>query len=217
VAAVKGDSVHVRFEEEQYTMRFDKYTQKAQSAILEAQTLAEQYNHATLDPEHLLLALMRQKGGVVPSLLGRMNVDMAVLDRTVEQMLSSKAQVSGGGMQVSMSRETNNILREAESIAGNMKDEYISTEHMLMAMASQTGKVRDILARNNIDYNAILQALASVRGRQRVTSDNPEVKYEALAKYGRDLTADARKGKLDPVIGRDEEVRRTVQILSPRC
>ncbi len=197
-------------------MRFDKYTQKAQSAILEAQTLTEQYNHATLDPEHLLLALMRQKGGVVPSLLGKINVDIANLDRTVEQLLSAKAQVSGGGVQASMSRDTNNMLREAESIAENMKDEYISTEHMLLAMASQTGKARDILARFNIDYNAILQALASVRGRQRVTTDTPEAKYEALAKYGRDLTADARKGKLDPVIGRDEEVRRTVQILSRR-
>jgi ATP-dependent Clp protease ATP-binding subunit ClpB len=115
-----------------------------------------------------------------------------------------------------MARETSNILREAEQIADNMKDEYISTEHMLMAMASMTGKVRDVLARHGVDYNAIMQALAAVRGRQRVTSDNPETQYEALAKYGRDLTADALKGKLDPVIGRDEQIRRVVQILSRR-
>ena len=197
-------------------MRFDKYTQKAQAAILDAQTLAEQANHTTIDPEHLLLALMRQKGGVVPSILNRAGVDVQALERSVEQLLHAKSQVSGGSSQISMSRETSNVLREAESIAANMTDEYVSTEHMLMAMATQAGKARDILARFNIDYNAILQALASIRGRQRVTSDNPEVKYEALAKYGRDLTADARKGKLDPVIGRDEQIRRVVQILSRR-
>ncbi|MCC6457106.1 MAG: ATP-dependent chaperone ClpB [Caldilineaceae bacterium] len=196
-------------------MRFDKYTQKAQAAILDAQSLAEEHGHPTIDPEHLLLALIRQKGGVVPSLLNRIGTDTAALESSIEQLLAAKAQVSGGS-QANMSRESNNILREAESIAANMKDEYISTEHILMAMAVQTGKARDVLARFNIDYNAILQALASVRGRQRVTTDNPEVKYEALAKYGRDLTADARQGKLDPVIGRDEQIRRVVQILSRR-
>ena len=197
-------------------MRFDKYTQKAQAAILEAQTLAEQYNHATLDPEHLLLALMRQKGGVIPSILNRVGVDLPQVEASVEQLLNGKAKATGSSMQVNMSRDTNNILREAEQIAANMKDEYISTEHMLMAMASMTGKARDVLAQHGVDYNAILQALAQVRGRQRVTSDNPETQYEALKKYGRDLTADARKGKLDPVIGRDEQIRRVVQILSRR-
>ena len=197
-------------------MRFDKYTQKAQAAILDAQTLAEENNHSTIDPEHLLLALIRQKGGVVPSLLGRIGTDIPALERAIEQLLAGKARVSGGSSQVSMNRETNNILREAETIAANMKDEYISTEHILLGMVDQTGKARDVLARFNIDHNAVLQALASVRGRQRVTSDNPEVKYEALTKYGRDLTADARKGKLDPVIGRDEQIRRVIQILSRR-
>jgi len=203
-------------EGKQEYMRFDKYTQKAQAAILDAQNLAEEQNHSTIDPEHLLLALIRQKGGVVPSLLGRMGTDIPALDRSVEQLLASKAKISGGSSQISMNREVNNTLREAEAIAANMKDEYVSTEHILLAMVGQAGKVRDVLARFNIDNNAILQALASVRGRQRVTSDNPEVRYDALVKYGRDLTADARKGKLDPVIGRDEQIRRVIQILSRR-
>src|SRR5690606_38144821 len=109
-------------------------------------------------------------------------------------------------MQVGIGRETANVLREAEDIAANMKDEYVSTEHMLMAIASMAGKARDVLARHGVDYNAIMQALAGVRGSQRVTTDNPEAQYEALAKYGRDLTAEARRGKLDPVIGRDEQI-----------
>jgi len=197
-------------------MRSDKYTQKAQAALLEAQSRAEQYGHATVDPEHLLLALMQQEGGVVPAVLNRIGADVAALTRTVEGVLASKARASGASMQVGFGKETGTILRDAEQIAGNMKDEYLSTEHLLMAMASSHAKVRELLTRHGVDYNAILQALASVRGNQRVTSDNPEGQYEALAKYGRDLTADARKGKLDPVIGRDEEIRRVIQILSRR-
>ena len=197
-------------------MRFDKYTQKAQAALMEAQGLAEQYHQATVDPEHLLFALLRQEGGVVPAVINRIGVDPALLERSVESALTAKSRAAGAAMQVGVGRELTTILQEAEQIAGNMKDEYISTEHMLMAMASTTGKPRDLLARHGIDYNAIMQALAGVRGSQRVTSDNPEAQYEALAKYGRDLTADARKGKLDPVIGRDEEIRRVVQILSRR-
>lgn len=197
-------------------MRFDKFTQKAQAALLEAQNQAEQYNHAAVDPEHLLLALLQQEGGVVPAVINRIGVDPTLLERSAEQALSAKARASGSSMQVGMGRETTTILREAEQIAGNMKDEYVSTEHLLMAMASTAGNVRNLLARHGVDYNAILQALANVRGSQRVTSDNPEGQYEALTKYGRDLTEDARKGKLDPVIGRDEEIRRVIQILSRR-
>lgn len=197
-------------------MRFDKYTQKAQTALVEAQNVAEQYHHATVDPEHLLLALLRQEGGVVPAVINRIGTDPALLERSVDGALAAKSRAAGAAMQVGIGRELTTILQEAEKIAGNMKDEYISTEHMLMAMASTAGKTRDLLARHSVDYNAIMQALASVRGSQRVTTDNPEAQYEALAKYGRDLTADARKGKLDPVIGRDEEIRRVVQILSRR-
>ena len=197
-------------------MRFDKYTQKAQAALAEAQRQAQEYQHATIEPEHLLLALLQQEGGVVPAVINRIGADPALLERSVEQALAAKSRASGASMQTGLGRELTAILQEAEKIAANMKDEYISTEHMLMAMASTAGKTRDLLNRQRVDYNAIMQALASVRGSQRVTNDNPEAQYEALAKYGRDLTADARKGKLDPVIGRDEEIRRVIQILSRR-
>ena len=197
-------------------MRLDKYTQKAQAAIMDAQSLAEQYNHANVEPEHLLSALLDQEGGVVPTVVNKAGADAARLAQAVDQALAALPRATGTTVQVGLGRAATALLREAEQIAANMKDEYVSTEHMLMAMASTPGKARDLLARHNVDYNAIMQALAGVRGSQRVTSDNPEAQYEALTKYGRDLTEEARKGKLDPVIGRDEEIRRVIQILSRR-
>ncbi|MBW7884409.1 MAG: ATP-dependent chaperone ClpB [Caldilineaceae bacterium] len=197
-------------------MRLDKYTQKAQAALLEAQSLAEQNNNAALEPEHLLAALLKQEGGVVPAVLARAGVDAALLERAVDQTLAALPRASGSAMQIGLSRDTAAIMREAESIATTMKDEYTSTEHMLLAMAASGHKVRQLLQRHGVDYNSIMQALAGIRGNQRITSDNPEAQYEALTKYGRDLTQEARKGKLDPVIGRDEEIRRVVQILSRR-
>ncbi|RME61496.1 MAG: AAA family ATPase, partial [Caldilineae bacterium] len=198
-------------------MRFDRFTQKAQEAVMEAQSLAGEYNHPSIDPEHLLLALMQQEGGVVPAVLARMGADGALIQESLNQALAAKPRATGGGVQVGLSRETSALLEEAQSIADNMKDEYTSTEHILMAMATpKAGKIRQLLARHGVDYNGILQALASVRGSQRVTSQNPEAQYEALNKYGRDLTEEARKGKLDPVIGRDQEIRRVIQILSRR-
>ena len=198
-------------------MRFDKFTQKAQEAVVQAQNLAQEYNHPTIDPEHLLKALLEQEGGVVPAVINRIGADLAMLEQSLEQALAQKPRATGASVQVGMSRETAEILEEAEQIAQSMKDEYTSTEHILMAMASpKAGKIRELLARHGVDYNAIMQALASVRGSQRVTSQNPEAQYEALSKYGRDLTEEARKGKLDPVIGRDEEIRRVIQILSRR-
>jgi len=197
-------------------MRFDKFTQKAQEAVIEATSLAEQQNHATVEPEHLLLTLLQQEGGVVPAVINRIGADPARLTDGVQQALDARPRASGAAMQPRPSNDLSAVLREAESIAGAMKDDYTSTEHMLMAMASKGGSVQKLLERHGADYNAIMQALAGVRGHQRVTTDNPEAQYEALAKYGRDLTDEARKGKLDPVIGRDEEIRRVVQILSRR-
>jgi ATP-dependent Clp protease ATP-binding subunit ClpB len=198
-------------------MRFDKFTQKAQEAVIEAQNLAQEYNHPAIEPEHILKALLEQEGGVVPAVINRIGADIAMLQQSIEQSLAQKPRATGTSVQVGMSREVAQILEDAEQIAENMKDEYTSTEHILMAMASpKAGKIRDLLARHGVDYNSIMQALASVRGSQRVTSQNPEAQYEALTKYGRDLTAEARKGKLDPVIGRDEEIRRVIQILSRR-
>ncbi len=198
-------------------MRLDKLTEKSREAVLEAQHLAETYNHPAVEPEHLLLALLDQEGGVVPSVISKIGGDVALLRGSVEAALGKLSRATGSSVQVGLSRELTAILTEAEAIAGAMKDDFTSTEHILMAMAQpKAGRVRELLARHGIDYNAILQALAAVRGSQRVTSQNPEAQYEALAKYGRDLTQEARRGKLDPVIGRDEEIRRVVQILSRR-
>ena len=197
-------------------MRFDKFTQKAQAAVLEAQSLAEQSRAATVEPEHLLYALIHQEGGVVPSLLARIGADVDGVSRSIDQALAALPRAQGAAVQVGFSRALADILTDAQRIAGNMKDEYTSTEHLLLAMLSSNHKVKQLLARHGIDYNGVIQALAAVRGNQRVTSDNPEAQYEALNKYGRDLTEEARKGKLDPVIGRDEEIRRVVQILSRR-
>ncbi len=197
-------------------MRFDKFTQKAQAAVLEAQGLAEQSRAATVEPEHLLYALIHQEGGVVPSLLARIGADVEGVSRSIDQALAALPRAQGAAMQVGFSRALADILTDAQQIAGAMKDEYTSTEHLLLAMLSSNHKVKQLLARHGIDYNGVIQALAAVRGNQRVTSDNPEAQYEALNKYGRDLTEEARKGKLDPVIGRDEEIRRVIQILSRR-
>jgi ATP-dependent Clp protease ATP-binding subunit ClpB len=199
-------------------MRLDKFTQKGQEAVLEAQDLAQKMNSPAVEPEHLLLTLLMQEGGVVPSVVNRIGTDPALLVNSVQQALDSMPKATGSSVQVGISRDLQNVLNEAQEIAGQMKDDYTSTEHLLMAMAQPKapGKIRDLLARHGVDYNAVMQALAGVRGSQRVTSQNPEAQYEALTKYGRDLTEEARKGKLDPVIGRDEEIRRVIQILSRR-
>ena len=198
-------------------MRLDKFTQKAQEAVLEAQDLAQQYNHPNIEPEHLLQALLVQEGGVVPSVVKRIGGDISLVVQSVAQALGKLPRATGSSVQVGMSRPLNDILQEAQAIAAQMKDDYTSTEHLLLGMAQpKAGRVRELLARHGIDYSAIMQALAGIRGSQRVTSQNPEAQYEALAKYGRDLTQEARKGKLDPVIGRDEEIRRVIQILSRR-
>ena len=197
-------------------MRFDKFTRKAQEAVLEAQSLAEQRGQATIDPEHLLYALLTQEDGVVPATVNKIGANVSALLGAVERAIDAKPRATGASTSTGYGRDTQTILNEAQEIARNMKDDFTSTEHVLMAMASSRSKVRSLLEQHGVDYNAILQALASVRGSQRVTSDSPEAQYEALAKYGRDLTEDARKGKLDPVIGRDEEIRRVIQILSRR-
>ncbi|RMG92506.1 MAG: ATP-dependent chaperone ClpB [Chloroflexi bacterium] len=198
-------------------MRFDKLTQKGQEAILEAQNLAQEYGHPAIEPEHLLKVLVTQEGGVVPSVLKRIGTDFSLLLQDIDQTLAKMPRATGTGVQVGMSRDLADILEEAEDIAASMKDDYTSTEHLLMAMAQpKAGRIQQLLARHGVDYNSVMQALASVRGSQRVTSQNPEAQYEALVKYGRDLTDEARKGKLDPVIGRDEEIRRVIQILSRR-
>lgn len=198
-------------------MRIDKFTQKGQEALLEAQNQAQEYNHPAIEPEHLLKSLIEQEGGVVPSIMKRMGANETLLAQELEQTLKGMSRATGQHVQVEMSKDLVNILQEAEDIAGDMKDEYTSTEHLLLAMAQpKAGRIRELLVRHGADYSSIMQILAGIRGSQRVTSQTPEAQYEALVKYGRDLTQEARRGKLDPVVGRDEEIRRVIQILNRR-
>ena len=189
-------------------MNLNKYTEKSQEAILAAQKIAEDLSHSEILPAHLLLALLLQEGGVVPQIVQKLNINPESWIAGLQTELQSKAKVYGGS-QPGMGQALRNVLRDAEKEAEKMKDEYVSTEHLLLALS-------DAIKNFPLDRNAILQALTQVRGNQRVTSQNPEATYEALEKYGRDLTDLARKGKLDPVIGRDEEIRRVVQVLSRR-
>jgi ATP-dependent Clp protease ATP-binding subunit ClpB len=195
-------------------MNLDKFTQKAQEAIFQAQQLGRDLNHQTIDPAHLLLALLQQEDGVVPALVSNIAGSVSGVRDELRQDLEKRPKVYGGGDEVGLSRPAADVLSAAERLAKGMQDDYVSTEHILLALTESSEGKR--LAQFGITKDAILKALVSVRGSQRVTSQNPEDTYQALEKYGRDLTAMARQGKLDPVIGRDEEIRRVVQILSRR-
>jgi ATP-dependent Clp protease ATP-binding subunit ClpB len=197
-------------------MDLNRYTQKAQEAILAAQNLAEEYRHSQIEPEHLLLALLRQSDGVVPQVIGKLGGNPATLAAAVERDLEQKPQVYGATTQTGLSRALADLLKGAEKAARDMRDEYVSTEHLLLTLADGRSPLNNFLAGHGITRDAILQALTQVRGSQRVTSQHPEGTYAALEKYGRDLTQLARSGKLDPVIGRDEEIRRVIQVLSRR-
>jgi ATP-dependent Clp protease ATP-binding subunit ClpB len=196
-----------------------KLTQKTQEALHDAQTKALRFGHTEVEPEHLLLALLDQPEGLVPRLLGAADVDVAALHAAVERHLEGRPRVSGPGAapgQVYVSRAMNNVLDTAEREAQRLKDEYVSVEHVLLAMiesGSATGAGR-ILGEHSVTRERFLAVLTQVRGSQRVTSANPEAAYEALEKYGRDLVQEASTGKMDPVIGRDGEIRRVIQILS---
>jgi ATP-dependent Clp protease ATP-binding subunit ClpB len=198
-------------------MRIDKFTQKGQEALLEAQNLAQKYNHPAVKPEHLLKALVEQEGGVVPSVLKRIGVDTNALGQRIDETLDRMPRATGASVQVGMDRDIVSVLDAAETTVDKMKDDYTSTEHILLAMVQvKAATVRELLASFGVNEKSIMDALMGIRGSQRVNSPTPEDQYEALVKYGRDLTQEARKGKLDPVIGRDEEIRRTIQILNRR-
>jgi len=197
-------------------MRYDKLTLKAQEALQEADSLAHSYTHSSLDVEHLLLALLEQKDGVVPPLLERIGVDAAEISGAVRQALARKPKVYGDAAQLTMAPQVAKVLNEAEQEADGLKDEYTSTEHLLLALLETEGEARDLLRARGVSRDAVLEALRSVRGNQRVTDQNPEARYQSLEKYCRDLTELARKEKLDPVIGRDEEIRRVMQVLARR-
>jgi ATP-dependent Clp protease ATP-binding subunit ClpB len=195
-------------------MDLNKYTQKSQEAILSAQRLAQELSHQAIEPAHLLLALLRQEEGVVPAVVTKVAGSVAGLRDELQAELDRRSKVYGSAGEVGLARPAADVLAAAERYARGMQDDYVSTEHLLLGLA-ESGEGRR-LEKYGLSKDAILKALAGVRGTQRVTSQNPEETYQSLEKYGRDLTALARQGKLDPVIGRDEEIRRVVQILSRR-
>ncbi|MFP4490505.1 MAG: ATP-dependent chaperone ClpB [Spirochaetaceae bacterium] len=197
-------------------MRYDKMTVKAQEALQEADSLVTKYNHSTVDVEHYLMALLSQEDGVVPPLLSRIGADKDTVISELDQILSSKPRMYGDSSQVTLSPELGNVLRKAEKEADGLKDDYISAEHILLAILDQESRASELLGRHGVSRKAVLQALQSIRGNQRVTDQNPEGRYQVLEKYCRDLTALAKREKLDPVIGRDEEIRRVMQVLSRR-
>jgi ATP-dependent Clp protease ATP-binding subunit ClpB len=198
-------------------MDLNRLTEKAQESLLQAQSLASEHSHGQIEGEHLLLALLRQSDGVVPLIVQGLGLQAETLAQQVESELTRRPQVYGGTAQVSLSRELDRTLRQAEKVARDMRDDFVSTEHLLLALSEdRAGSVARILQSFGLARDAILRSLTAIRGSQRVTSQTPEGTYQSLDKYGRDLTDLARDGKLDPVIGRDEEIRRVIQVLSRR-
>ncbi len=195
--------------------RFDKFTLKSQEAVQAAQDLAAKRKNQQIETEHLLFVLMEQQDGVVLPIVKKLGADSVRLREEIDEALSRLPRVEGL-IQTYLSPRLNKLFDTAEQEAERLKDEYISTEHLLIAAAEGDGPARDVLGRHGITKDRIFSVLVDIRGAQRVTDQNPEDKYQALTRYGRDLTDLARRGKLDPVIGRDEEIRRVVQVLSRR-
>jgi ATP-dependent Clp protease ATP-binding subunit ClpB len=198
-------------------MNPEKLTIKAQEAIAASQKLAEAEGQQQIEPEHMLLALLKQSEGIVVPILQKLGADPAVISADLKGAVAAKPKVSGAaGQQAYIGSGLKQLLDEAGKIADQLKDEYVSTEHMLLAAAKTDSEAKQILAHSGITGDRLLAALAEVRGAQRVTDQNPEAKFQPLEQYGRDLTEEARRGKLDPVIGRDDEIRRVIQVLSRR-
>ena len=198
-------------------MEMEKLTNKSRESMMKARETALEFGHQEIRPEHLLYALLTQEQGLIPSLLKKMNVDLDLTCEKTERALRSIPAVSGPGAgQVYPSRDFSKLLVTAKNKAEEMKDEYISVEHLFLAMLEEGGGCAQVLESCGCSKEKTLMALKEVRGNQRVTNEDPESSFEALEKYGRDLTEAARKEKLDPVIGRDDEIRRTTQILARR-
>src|ERR1035438_8568622 len=197
-------------------MQPEKFTQKSQEALQSAQRLARDYLHQEIDGEHLALALIGQTESLIPDLLERIGVPVARLQPDLEAELARRHKVQGAG-DAYAGADLRKALDAAHSEATKLKDEYVSTEHLLLGLLDGGGSsLKKIFAKHGLKRDAVLKALAELRGNQRVTDENPEGKFQALEKYGRDLTALARQGKIDPVIGRDEEIRRVMQVLTRR-
>ena len=197
-------------------IRFDKFTLKAQEALQSAQSHAAEHRHAQLQPEHLLWALIEQKDGVVLPILQKLGTDVRALAESLAKAVGNLPRLDTPA-EIPLSPQLSKILQTAQTEADQFKDEYVSTEHLLIAMAGANGEeVARLLASDGVTKDAILKVLVSIRGSQKITDPNPEEKYQALERYSHDLTELARIGKVDPVIGRDEEIRRVMQVLSRR-
>jgi ATP-dependent Clp protease ATP-binding subunit ClpB len=198
-------------------IRWDKFTVKAQEAVQRGNTLASEHGNPELMPVHLLAALVEDKEGIVAPVLEKIGIGPQAVLHDAYQVIETLPKVSGSAAQATLSNPLNQLLEQAFKEANNFKDEYVSTEHLLLAITHlKRDPAQELLARQGATHDAILKALTSVRGSQKVTDQNPEAKYQALERYTRDLTEQARRGKLDPVIGRDEEIRRVIQVLSRR-
>src|SRR6266699_1960934 len=199
-------------------MQLDKLTFKAQAALQEAQQLAHRYSHQEIDGEHLLLALVEQADNLIPNVLQKLGVALPQFKADLDGELSRRHKVQGASSaDVFLSQSLKKALDAAAAEAARLKDEYVSTEHLLLGLISEAGSsLKKIFQTHGLKRDDVLRALADLRGNQRVTDQNPEDKFQALEKYGRDLTALARSGKIDPVIGRDEEIRRVMQVLTRR-
>ena len=192
-------------------MNFEKFTTNAQDAIAESHNIAIQMGHQQLDGEHMHLALLLQEDGLVPRILGLMGVGLTGLVRDVEAELDKRPKVAGGDDSLYPTRRAGKLLGDAEKIAKGWGDDFVSVEHLYLALLDESGTPSlKIMKAHGVTKEAFLEQLEAVRGNQRITNQNPEDGYEALTKYGRDLVQLAREGKLDPVIGRDKEIRHTI-------
>ncbi len=197
-------------------MQIDKFTIKVQEILSQAQRISSENGHQSIDDIHLMSAMLGQKDGIIIPILEKLEVNIDDFSSKIDDALARQPKVSGQTAQIYISPELNNILNNAFSEAEQLKDEYVSTEHILISLAQSSGKVGQLLKQYGVTKDRIYQILVSIRGSQRITDQNPEDKYQALKRFGKDITDLARKGKLDPVIGRDDEIRRVVQVLSRR-
>ncbi len=200
-------------------MKFEKLTIKSREILENARSMALTCNHQAIEPVHLFKAMIQENEGIAVSILNKIGADIITISKKIESLFDNLVQVSGqnsGKDDVYISKESHKILEKAFSEASAMKDQYVSQEHIFIAMVKIKGAIKDILENSNVTLDQILEVLKSIRGNQTINDPNPEEKYQALEKFGRDLTELARSGKLDPVIGRDKEIRRIVQVLSRR-
>jgi len=194
-------------------MRIDKYTQKMQEALQASQDLASQFNHSEITNEHFLPALLDQSEGIARPLLEKIGANMEQLREQLRSELDRRPKIHGGGADLRLSNDLRSVLDNAEKEMSKLKDEFTSAEHYLLALAGANVPAAKLLKELGVTRDKLMQGLQQVRGSQRVTDQNPEGKYQTLEKYGRDLTELARRGKIDPVIGRDNEIRRIMQVL----